>query len=351
MGLSPWGKFLNTAQVRNNYSQKPAGLRWRSNTIFILATVAIGLFTDLFLYSLVVPVIPFLLEDRIGVPSSEVQSYTSALLAVLAGSSFVFSPVAGILADRVSTRQAPFLLGIAALIGSTILLFMGKSVAVLVVARVLQGVSAAVVWTVGLAMTIETVGPANLGKAIGTMFSFITVGALWAPFLGGVLYDKTGVPGVLGIALAVLGIDFVMRVLVIEKKVAKLYEDSERESQPNDDTNSNTETDNERTPTDEGEQQPLLGPKEEDLSSYILSPKQPALFRTIKILPCMSHPGLLTALLLALVQAIIFGSLDATVAIVSHELFGFSSLQAGLMFLPLGALDFRLRSHRWVGCR
>lgn len=169
MGLSTWGRFLNTTQIKNNYSERPAGLKWRSNTLFILSTVTVGLFTDLFLYSLVVPVIPFLLEDRIGVPATQVQSYTSALLAVLAGSSVVFSPVAGVLADKVSTRQAPFLVGLSMLIGATVLLFLGTTVPALVVARVLQGISSAFVWTVGLAIVIETVGPDNLGKTIGTV--------------------------------------------------------------------------------------------------------------------------------------------------------------------------------------
>lgn len=166
---APLKRFLNTTQIKNDYSIRPAGLRWRSNTFFILSTVAVGLFTDLFLYSLVVPVLPFLLEDRIGVPESQVQSYTSGLLAVLAGSSVIFSPIAGVLADRVSTRQAPFLFGLTTLIGATILLFLATTIPVLAVARVLQGISSAVVWTIGLAICIETVGTENLGKTIGSV--------------------------------------------------------------------------------------------------------------------------------------------------------------------------------------
>lgn len=169
MALSPWKRILNTAQIKNDYGEEPAGLRWRSNTFFILATIAIGLFTDLFLYALVVPVIPFLLEDRIGVPHRQVQSYTSALLAILAGSSVLFSPVAGVIADRVSTRQSPFLLGLSTLIGATVLLFLATTIPLLVIARILQGASSAVVWTVGMAMVMETVGPANLGKTLGSV--------------------------------------------------------------------------------------------------------------------------------------------------------------------------------------
>ena len=40
---------------------------------------------------------------------------------------------------------------------------------VLVVARVSQGISAAVVWTIGLALILDTVGPEDLGKTIGSV--------------------------------------------------------------------------------------------------------------------------------------------------------------------------------------
>lgn len=173
MGLSLWKRTLNTAQIKNEYSEKPAGLKWRSNTLFILATVAIGLFTDLFLYGLIVPILPFMLEDRVGLPSSQIQSHTSGMLAAFAGSSVVFSPIAGVLADKVSTRQAPFLLGLSTLLGATVLLFVGRTMPVLIVARVLQGISSGFVWTIGLAICIETVGPANLGKTIGAVCNCI----------------------------------------------------------------------------------------------------------------------------------------------------------------------------------
>lgn len=131
------------------------------------------MFTDLFLYGLLVPVLPFMLEELIGLPESRTQSYTSFLLAAYAGSSVLASPVAGVLADRISSRQAPFLLGLATLLGATVLLFLGRTVPILVLARVLQGVSSGLVWTLGLALCIETVGPANLGKTVGTARQFV----------------------------------------------------------------------------------------------------------------------------------------------------------------------------------
>lgn len=162
-------KLKSTLQISSDYSVPPAGLTWRSNTFFILATVAVGMFTDLFLYGLIVPILPYLLQDRLGLPADQVQSHVDGLLVAYAGASVLFSPVAGYIADKTSTRQAPFLLGLVTLMLATFLLFSGGSVAVLTIARVLQGISAGFVWTIGLALCLETVGPENLGKIIGSV--------------------------------------------------------------------------------------------------------------------------------------------------------------------------------------
>lgn len=154
---------------QKDYSKRPYGLKWRSNTLFIVATVGIGIFTDLFLYALVVPILPPILEDKVGVPDKDIQSDVSGLLAAYAAASVITSPLAGVIADRMSSRRAPFLVGLLALLLATILLFVGTTLPVLTIARVLQGVSSAFVWTVGLALCLETVGPKNLGKTIGTV--------------------------------------------------------------------------------------------------------------------------------------------------------------------------------------
>lgn len=154
---------------------KPIGLQWRSSTLFIVSTVGIGLFTDLFLYGLVVPILPFILQDRIHLQPDQIQSHVSGLLAAYAGASVLFSPPAGIIADKLPTRQLPFLVGLTALLLATLLLFLGQNVAVLTVARILQGISAAVVWTIGLALVLDKVGPENLGKTIGAVHSLLEV--------------------------------------------------------------------------------------------------------------------------------------------------------------------------------
>ena len=162
-------KLKSTINPKPDYIRKPIGFTWRSHTLYIISTVGIGLFTDLFLYGLVVPILPFLLTDRIGLPESQIQSNVSGLLVAYAAASVVFSPLAGYIADKTSSRQAPYVGGLSALIAATILFFLGQDLWVLVLARILQGASSAFVWTVGLALCIDTVGPENLGKTIGSV--------------------------------------------------------------------------------------------------------------------------------------------------------------------------------------
>jgi len=311
-------------------SKPPIALKWRSNTLFILATVAIGLFTDLFLYGLIVPVLPFVLQDRIGVPENEVQSHVSALLAAYAGASVLFSLPAGWLADRTDARQTPFLAGLAALLAATILLAFGQSIAVLVIARVLQGTSAALVWTVGLAMVLDTVGPENLGKVFGSIFSFISVGELMAPVLGGVLYSKAGYAGVLGVGAGVLGLDFIMRLLVVEKKVAARYiSESDISANPRDHNSRQEDGDDEEA----NEQTELLATKDE--GAFKVPNGQNKIIRGLPILYCLSNPRVAVALLLSFVQAATLAMFDATIPTEAQSLLDVSSLQAGLLFIAL----------------
>ncbi|KAI1627771.1 major facilitator superfamily domain-containing protein [Exophiala viscosa] len=308
----------------------PIGLRWRASTSFILTTVAVGLFTDLFLYGLIVPVLPFMLKERVNLPDEKIQSYVSGLLAAYAGASVIFSIPIGVIADRANARQLPFLCGLAALLGATIMLALGQSILVLVMARILQGISGAIVWTVGLAMVLDTVGPENLGKVIGSIFSFISVGELAAPVLGGVLHNKTGYAGVFGLGSALLVVDFILRMLMIERKTAAKYDKSyqgagnPREHGVREEEGENRES---------SEEEPLLPKNEEE--HYRIPHGQNSLLRNLPILYCFSSPRLLVALLLAFVQAALLATFDATIPTEAGSLFDFDSLQAGLLFIAL----------------
>lgn len=170
--------------------------------------------------------------------------------------------------------------------------------------------------------------------SLSKIFSFISVGELAAPVLGGVLYRKTGYAGVFGLGSALLAVDFILRVLVIEKKVAVKYDSRALQGQGD----SSGDPLHESIDRNGGgsEEEELLLPKTEDEDAYHRMPdNQRWLLRSLPILYCLSDPRLLVALLLAFVQAFLLATFDATIPTEAQSLFDFDSLQAGLLFIAL----------------
>lgn len=139
---------LPPAWLRFRPGQAPFWLEARSSPTFVTATVAVAIFTDIFLYAVVVPVVPFALGTRAHVPERRIQHWVSVLVAIYGAGCVAASPVCGWFADRARSRRLPLLLGLLALAGATLMLNVGSTIAVWVVGRTLQGISAAVVWTV-----------------------------------------------------------------------------------------------------------------------------------------------------------------------------------------------------------
>lgn len=129
-----------------------------------------------------------------------------------------------------------------------------------------------------------------------------------------------------------------MRLLLIEKKTAAMYglpsngatggNAASIEAQ-----NPENEADEDHEDHEDTEDDPLLKKQQED--HYKVAPNQPNVVRSFPILYCLKDPRLLTAQLLAFVQATLLGTFDATVPTVAEEYFGFDSLKSGLIFIAL----------------
>ncbi|KAA6415862.1 MAG: MFS transporter [Lasallia pustulata] len=209
---------------KRDASRPPPLLRYRSAKWFIMMTVCIAVFTDLFLYGIIVPVIPFALSTRAGVPEVDVQHWVSVLLACYGAALLAASPICGWFADHSKSRRAPLLIGLVALAGATVMLLVGSSIGVLVAGRLLQGFSAAVVWTVGLALLVDTVGQKDVGQVMGYVSLSMSLSYLLAPLLGGVVYARAGYFAVYYMAFGLIALDIIMRIALVEKKVAKQWD-------------------------------------------------------------------------------------------------------------------------------
>lgn len=88
---------------------------------------------------------------------------------------------------------------------------------VLIVARALQGLSAAAVWVVGLAIISENVAPERVGEAMGHTTIALTWGFLLGPLIGGLVYEKFGYYVTFTVPAALIIVDIVMRFAMVEK--------------------------------------------------------------------------------------------------------------------------------------
>lgn len=142
---------------------------FRSSTPYIIFVIAFSAYTDQFLYAAIVPVTPFALQQsqagggHIASPS-QIQSWTTILLAVFGAGCFLASPPWAWFTDHATTRRRPFLLGLLVLWAATILLWFAPNFATQVAGRLAQGLSSAVVWTTGFAVLADTVDSGSLGE-------------------------------------------------------------------------------------------------------------------------------------------------------------------------------------------
>lgn len=348
-------------------SKPPYLLKFRSSKGFIIATVALAVFADMFLYAVIVPVIPFALQSRSHVASDRVQYWVSVLIAVYGAALLAFSPICGWIADQTSSRCSPLLLGLLALLGATITLNVGSSCSVLVVARVLQGISAAAVWVIGLALLADTVDPKDLGQSMGYVGLGMSAGTLIAPLLGGVVFDNAGYNAVFGMAYALIGIDIILRLALVEKKVAIRWDPDAQEDQAGDTTGATLTQENEtdsRAPSQfdpekeiatsssaQSPDAPIPAPTLPTQDTAISSPRLKLRHRFPPLLALLYSRRLISALWGALVQASLITAFDSVLTIHVASVFHWHSTAAALLFLPLVTPSFLAPLAGWISDR
>ncbi|KAK3330045.1 major facilitator superfamily domain-containing protein [Apodospora peruviana] len=198
-------------------------LPWRSHPLFIVLTVGIGQFSDQFLFGMRIPLLPLLVHEHLHIPdldSPEIQRLVANILAAFSIATLVSAVPAGWLADFRALRGHLYLAGLGALLWSTITFYTSESYAVMLFSRTLNGLSAAILYAAGYAIVADSVPKNDLGKALGTIRSVVAVGEISGPPLGGIIFSRWGFDGILNVSLFVLFIDLAMRMLMIEKPAA-----------------------------------------------------------------------------------------------------------------------------------
>lgn len=144
--------------------------KWRSHPIFVTLTIAIGQFSDNFLFGMRVPLIPVLVHDHLHITDPEEnQRYTAIILASFSVAILITALPVGWIADFRFLRGYLYLIGLGTLMWSIVVFYTSESFAWMIASRGLNGFSAAVLYAAGYAMVADSVGAENLGKALGTV--------------------------------------------------------------------------------------------------------------------------------------------------------------------------------------
>ncbi|KAF3396491.1 hypothetical protein F1880_006673 [Penicillium rolfsii] len=313
--------------------QRPWMLSLRSSQGFIVTTVSLSMFTDLFLYAMVcitflrdgltpsdmikiVPVMPTTLVSRANVRSEDLEYWNSTLLITMAGSALIWSPIFGYLVDVSGTRQVPYLFGLTLLFASMAIFTAARSVWWYTIARALQGAATAMVTVAGLAIVTDAVDKRKLGQMIGYIGTAMTLGFVSGPLLGGIVFKIGGFYAICGMAFVLITLDLLLRLAVVERRVAaKWLNETERpflaESNSNGElpygTNGNGSGITEVVRSDGG---------------------------TFSLFNLLKQRRILICLWAIIVSNVIMSAFDATLTIFVQKLFHWDVLGAGLIFLP-----------------
>lgn len=350
----PTAQSPNAESPTNHIQEKPEKLppiklkaftkEWfweiRSSTFMIVLTISLSIFTDVFVYSIVVPVIPFAFETRMGVPANDVQSEVDKALAIYSVGLVIGSVIFGWVADKIKQRQLIMIIGLVVVLGATIILCVAKVLWLYSLGRFIQGFSAAIVWTAGLAIIADT----GEAKDMSFLMSFpgiaTSLGVFLGPFLGGVLYEKAGYYAVFYVCIGILVLDLILRLFMLERNQLSKFRHERAVELNNADQSTLSASSilymdrylaadvftNEYHIAKQRELQELYG-------KYVtLFGKR---FRIPDLIALMAYPRVVNGAFLGMGLAWIASALDATLPLHMKSIFGFNSLQSSLVFLAL----------------
>lgn len=203
--------------VPKTLQSHPYGLKWRASPWFITLVVWMGITADFLIYSIIIPIMPFHLQ---ALEYSEVSVLVGYLLFAYSSGLALSTPIIAWYSERLNSRKGSLMIGLLALCGSQILLMESRKYYVMAIARVLQGISAAVVWTAGLALICDTVSEEKVGRYLGLAMSGLPLGQLVGPPVGGALFDRFGIRGPCVFGIMIISVDLIGRSLLIERSEA-----------------------------------------------------------------------------------------------------------------------------------
>ena len=193
----------------------------------------------------------------------------------------------------------------------------------------LQGAGTAFVNTIGVVLLVDTVGSACLGQYLGYLSFGLAAGMPTGPLLGGILYDKAGYYSVFIIAFAIIGVDAILCAIMIETRHTGRDEETDREVEaglPTLDCCEMVEPDGEHSG------KCCSVHMNADLSDINQGRRDIRLPATVSLI---ISPRILICMWNYCLTAILSTAFDAVLPIYVHDMFHWSQMGSGLVFLTL----------------
>ncbi|KAL4987930.1 MFS general substrate transporter [Aspergillus falconensis] len=292
-----------------SYSKQPWGMSWRSSKPFIVTVIAIAMFTDSFLFSFIVPIMPDILEDRLHIPRSNIQFLTSIILSMNALLTIVIAPFTGSLSDKASRKNTLMIWSYAVNTLGTVVTAASSTLIGLIIGRLIQTIGGSLLYIAGMAMLGGTVGPEHLSKAMGICVLLISGGFLSAPALSAALFEFSTYAVTWLSAFVVLLVGTILQALVIEPYLLPLDLD---QNEPN------------------GNRTGATG-----YHTFLDSHKVPLPASTVIYRRMLCKRRVVTALVAETLLAALISSFEATIPLHIRDVFQWDSLEAGILFLVL----------------
>jgi MFS transporter, DHA1 family, solute carrier family 18 (vesicular amine transporter), member 1/2 len=182
--------------------------RLRSFPLMVLIVAGTAMFTDSFLYGMLVP-LTTALHDGEGDEQELAIMYGGYALGLM-----LTTPIFGILSDRLGRRR-PMIWGILGQMGAMLVFALAQSnFPLLLSARVIQGAAAAATWTAALAVVAQKY-PQKRTEMMGLAMLGSNAGSVLGPIGGGYLLEWGGRSAPFLVGGVVLVLDGLMRVFLL----------------------------------------------------------------------------------------------------------------------------------------
>lgn len=150
------------------------------------------------------------LADAFKAPFGQVQGVVVAYLAALT----VSVVVAGRLGDRYGLKRT-LLVGLSVFASASVLCAMAPNLWLLIGARALQGIGAAILMTLAMALMRQMADEAHIGRAMGLLGTISALGTALGPSVGGLLIPVAGWRGIFWVQVPLAVIALVLATVTL----------------------------------------------------------------------------------------------------------------------------------------